>query len=188
MISVRRHPRPRKTCAHQTYALTCPEFDELCDWAGHSCQLCGSDGGPRRRLVIDHDHGRGDWAVRGILCSECNTKLGRLENNMKVTVDVEAARSYLANPWIDKVVDPAAMMLQPEPELGKTVPVTVAITRWWGRFPSGWQVMYAKPGMSSLLTWGQLNFRFGPHRIGGARCGVGSTRISRPYDAIWRPI
>lgn len=73
--------------SHRTYGLDCDRYDDLLESANHRCQLCGDD----YALVIDHDHGVGAWAVRGILCATCNSFL-HYKTGAKV-------RRYLANPW-----------------------------------------------------------------------------------------
>jgi hypothetical protein len=77
----------RACSSHVRYGLDCEAYDGLLAIAKHRCQLCGDD----YALVIDHDHGVGDWAVRGVLCSDCNTSLHRMTGRK---VD-----RYLANPW-----------------------------------------------------------------------------------------
>lgn len=53
------------------------------------CELCGVHRGPRR-LHWDHDHTTG--AFRGYLCSECNTGLGKLGDDVP---SLERALKYL---------------------------------------------------------------------------------------------
>lgn len=77
-----------RTCSpHVVRGLTCERYELLVEWAGAACQVCRST----RHLVIDHDHGLGEWAVRGLLCSTCNARLHCLEGP-----EVER---YLSHPW-----------------------------------------------------------------------------------------
>lgn len=64
------------TCTHRQYNVSCEQYDDLLAAAGFACQLCcqASD-----RLVIDHDHALGWWAVRGLLCHWCNSHMGRVD-------------------------------------------------------------------------------------------------------------
>lgn len=84
------------THQHRKYAMTCAEFDELWQRSGGRCEICGVLGRftPHGMLHIDHNHLLGDWAVRGLLCSRCNTQLGTPDR--LIGAEVEA---YLANPW-----------------------------------------------------------------------------------------
>jgi hypothetical protein len=65
-------------CAtHVKYALTCRQFDRLLARSRGRCEACGASAGQERFgvLSIDHEHGLGRWAVRGMLCNVCNTAL-----------------------------------------------------------------------------------------------------------------
>ncbi len=65
-------------------------YEELLRLSGDRCWICARpEGVPGRRLAVDHDHRTG--AVRGLLCTSCNRRLGK-------TVDPEwlrRAASYL---------------------------------------------------------------------------------------------
>jgi hypothetical protein len=83
-------------CRHRAYAMTCSEFDELWARAGGRCEICAVlwYDTPHGMLHIDHNPLLGDWAVRGLLCSRCNTQLGTPGRLQGAAVDV-----YLAMPW-----------------------------------------------------------------------------------------
>jgi hypothetical protein len=75
----------------RTYGISGDQYQQLLDWQGGRCYICGQV--PRvRRLAVDHDHRTG--AVRGLLCANddfgCNRVLSRLLN------DVAVARRALA--------------------------------------------------------------------------------------------
>ena len=55
------------------YKLTTTEVARLEARAGGKCELCGR---ALKHINIDHDHRTG--RVRGILCTSCNTGLGKL--------------------------------------------------------------------------------------------------------------
>ncbi len=166
---VRQHPRPRTGCVHRKYLLTCQEYDALMTYAGRRCQMCGFEGGDRQRLwlVIDHDHRRAQWAVRGILCSHCNTQLGRFENGLTVKIDEAAARTYLAQAWVDTYFGIDRTARKPEPPVGSIVfaPRGTHAGRY-GRFPEGWQRLQGwKYNHTSIVTWSVMNRRYGPHLL-----------------------
>ena len=73
------------------YNLTLEQVNEMAE-AG--CAICGTTDWPGRhkRPHVDHDHQTG--RVRGILCSECNTGLGKFKDNPAF---LEAAVRYLAS-------------------------------------------------------------------------------------------
>lgn len=95
----------------RTYGITGEQYQQLLDWQGGRCFICGQV--PRvRRLAVDHDHRTG--RVRGLLCSNdehgCNVQLRRLLN------DVEMAKRALA--YVTK--HPLDRMLEGEPGVQRT--------------------------------------------------------------------
>jgi hypothetical protein len=87
----RSHQRP--------YGLTCEEFDALWLHSGGVCAICGVTGPdtPHGMLHIDHDYKFGyRRGVRGLLCSRCNTLLGR------GLIPQAGAERYEANMWTRK--------------------------------------------------------------------------------------
>ena len=81
-------PSPKSPCAHKLYQLSCDDYDRLMEHAGGACQICGFRG----FLVVDHDAGVGDWAVRGLLCGRCN-------RGIPFGSAPAWATEYLADPW-----------------------------------------------------------------------------------------
>jgi hypothetical protein len=79
---------------HRAYRLTCREFAQLQDITPGRCQMCGER---TSKLVIDHDHGLGFWAVRGLVCETCNVVLGKIEGG--VSPRTATADRYLAAAW-----------------------------------------------------------------------------------------
>lgn len=88
----------RKNKLWHRYNLTVDEYNKLLESQGRGCAICGKT--PEelgKYLVVDHDHsccppGKScGKCVRGLLCTNCNTKLGWYENNMININD------YLAN-------------------------------------------------------------------------------------------
>lgn len=67
------------------YGLTREQYDDLTSRYGGICPICNRE----RKLVVDHDHRSG--IVRGMLCQECNTRLGWFE-----VVNIENVTKYLA--------------------------------------------------------------------------------------------
>lgn len=71
------------------YAMAPEDFDELLDLQSGRCAICFTDvvrskqikNGKRIQAVVDHDHETNE--VRGLLCSNCNTGLGLLGDNIR---------------------------------------------------------------------------------------------------------
>lgn len=66
----------------------------LLEKQGYMCAICGRDlsEAQPRHSVVDHDHDTG--VVRGVLCHNCNTGIGRFSDNVEL---LEKAIEYLTN-------------------------------------------------------------------------------------------
>lgn len=64
------------------YKLTIEQWEQVYRYQGGRCFICGREE-PRSktRLSTDHDHDTG--LFRGLLCSQCNAWLGKIENSFK---------------------------------------------------------------------------------------------------------
>ena len=61
------------------YGITLEEYYEM---AKDGCDICGKTVEENKgTLIVDHDHETGK--VRGVLCTVCNTGLGKLGDNVK---------------------------------------------------------------------------------------------------------
>lgn len=80
----------RATWLMSKYKMTPKQYEELFKSQGNACAVCGRTEMIGRGWTIDHDHsccaGRNSCGecVRGILCSNCNTALGLLNDNVEV--------------------------------------------------------------------------------------------------------
>lgn len=73
----------------RTFGLTPEGVKALKDSVGNCCEICGDR---VERLVVDHNHATGE--VRGILCTNCNSGIGKLQDSPSV---LEAAIAYLTS-------------------------------------------------------------------------------------------
>jgi len=94
--TLERYPdRHRHKGRRYKYGITAAEYSALLEVQGGACAICRQ---PEREvrsgrvldLSVDHDHLTG--AVRGLLCKDCNTALGRMRDNPE---RLEAAAAYL---------------------------------------------------------------------------------------------
>lgn len=75
-----RHPErvrelDRKHFLKGKYGITPADYERMLAEQGGTCRVCG-DPPTTKLLAVDHNHETG--AVRGLLCSRCNTALGLL--------------------------------------------------------------------------------------------------------------
>lgn len=151
------HSRPaRGRCAHRAYCLTCDEFDELVAEHSGRCALCNCTGSESRRgvLVIDHDFRYGNWAVRGLLCSRCNTLID-IPGRQRTL----AEEAYLVDPWWRRRFGRLGLPTEvlPEPALGTLV---VVDRESWKRTGAGWEHAYIP-----RKSWRDLTAKHPPHAI-----------------------
>lgn len=101
------------------YGLTIDQYKRACERRGGCCDLCGFNDRP---LHVDHNHETG--VVRGLLCSPCNTALGRFENRIKKIglqkfVDYSQKEEVLSFSLLDAVEDiPVLLTLVQQVEAG----------------------------------------------------------------------
>ena len=90
---------------YQMYGLTVNDFLALWDKSEGQCDICGvdmhsrwvdnGDGDRSTRCNVDHCHETGE--VRGLLCTQCNTALGKLNDDVD---RLRCAISYLQKPAV----------------------------------------------------------------------------------------
>ena len=69
----------RERALQKNYGIGLVERDALLATQGGRCAICGTDEPNGHGWHVDHDHETG--AVRGILCSGCNTGIGLLRDD-----------------------------------------------------------------------------------------------------------
>ncbi|MET9190106.1 endonuclease domain-containing protein [Streptomyces tendae] len=151
-------PPAKSRCAHRKYGLSCADYDRLHEHAGGACQICGRhELDTRYGLVVDHDAKVGNWAVRGLLCNDCNSALpcGSAPG---------WALDYLQNPWWRRELAARGITNHEaveEPPIGTRILADGRLG--FKRTKKGWEhtaAYFALP-----RSWQDLNRRFGPHNI-----------------------
>lgn len=72
------------------YGITQADYDRMLALQGGRCAICATDDPGKKSWCIDHDHDT--EAVRGLLCSLCNTGIGNLRDDPDI---LKSAVSYL---------------------------------------------------------------------------------------------
>ena len=80
------------------YGITVDDYERLLDAQGDQCAICGGTNASGRLLAVDHNrrccdhHESCGRCVRGLLCSNCNTALGLMSDDLMTVARIE---SYL---------------------------------------------------------------------------------------------
>lgn len=80
-----KHPRRRYShVLKNQYGITLDQLTAMIAGQGNACAICRKDFSslPRRHIHVDHNHRSG--AVRGILCSNCNTMIGHAHDSQEI--------------------------------------------------------------------------------------------------------
>lgn len=65
------------------YGITFETYNQLLQLQDESCSICGVHQTElKKRLCVDHCHTTSE--VRGLLCSNCNTALGKFKDDIKL--------------------------------------------------------------------------------------------------------
>ena len=75
----------------RVYGITLETYDTMLAEQGGCCAICGTST-IKGRFAIDHCHKTGK--VRGLLCFDCNTGIGKLKDKPSLLL---AAYNYLTN-------------------------------------------------------------------------------------------
>ncbi len=74
------------------YGITMDGYDSLYVDQKGCCAICGKH---KDSLIVDHDHDHASGAVRGLLCYQCNTGIGQLQDNVDIlTKAIEYIKGY----------------------------------------------------------------------------------------------
>ena len=67
-----------------TYGITINQYNEMLEKQNGICAVCGKlpNKTSRGKLFVDHCHSKGK--IRGLLCQQCNTALGMVNDNIDI--------------------------------------------------------------------------------------------------------
>jgi recombination endonuclease VII len=155
-------PRACLCSTHRNYLMDCETFNALWEHAKGICQVCDvrPEDTPHRLLHIDHDPLIGNWGVRGLLCSRCNSSLHHSCH------DPARVAAYLADPYWKHILSAAGVPADgiPEPGIGAIVKVGHNIT--FERKKRGWvTVSNLDRQRGKIRPWYVIATYYGPHRV-----------------------
>ena len=88
------------------FSLTTPQRDEMLSEQDSKCSICEDEisftGANKNTNTATVDHCHTEMRVRGILCSNCNTALGKFKDDKEILM---RAMAYLDKPLIGKTVN-----------------------------------------------------------------------------------
>lgn len=158
-----------ETCLHRQYQLSCRQFEQLLRRSGGNCETCELPGyrNVHGKLFIDHDHHWGRWAVRGLLCWDCN-------NAVEHAPFSAAEQAYLDNAWYLGLLAERGVALAylPEPDDNATV-IDHTQTEWRHRSSGRYRPTVSPHHQRKDRSWSWLMREVGPHNlhvIGATTC------------------
>jgi hypothetical protein len=78
------------------FKITPEEWEKILDFQGKVCYICRKVQKSGKRLATDHSHRTG--ILRGLLCSQCNRLLGKIENAGWTVETIIRCYDYLEEP------------------------------------------------------------------------------------------
>ena len=78
--------RQRQNKLKKRYGITAQQYDEMYAAQSGCCAICGKHQTQlKKSLAVDHDHKTGQ--VRGLLCFDCNTGIGKLQDDEQLILN-----------------------------------------------------------------------------------------------------
>jgi hypothetical protein len=147
---------------HRGYKLSCEQYERLLARSGQRCEItvCRADVRETSQRKLSIDHSGPWWAVRGLLCTRCNTRLKDGRGWF------EGGPEYLANTWWIQECRRVGMptQLAPEPAIGAAIRDQHGIA-WIHETDGLWHAHgRTRPG-ASRLTWERIYDMRGPHNM-----------------------
>ena len=69
------------------YGISFPEYESMLRLQDYRCAICGRKFTKDNVACVDHDHKTGQ--VRALLCKQCNTGIGMLQDNPSIIHEAE---------------------------------------------------------------------------------------------------
>jgi len=163
-----------ETCHHKGYRMTCEQYEALIAESEGECMACAKPAAKNAlgKLVLDHDYAHGPWAVRGLICSGCNSIFLRGE------VGPYWAQPYLTDPWFERELARLGLSSDVPPEPSRDSFLKDVDGHVWFYEDDAWRWAWKR---SLRLAWDRLFYEQGPmHLVPVAR---GELEKSRGYKS-----
>ena len=83
----------RRIWLKKNYGITPEQIEEMRFSQDSKCAICQNTFGKNRDMCVDHDHSNGN--VRQLLCTNCNTGIGKLKENVSILTNaIEYLRKW----------------------------------------------------------------------------------------------
>lgn len=155
----RTRPDHDRCDTHRGYKLSCGQYEALIARAGQLCEICRDSATETAfgKLFIDHSGPK--WAVRGLLCNTCNT---RLRDGRGWT---PGGAEYLAKTWwIQECARVGvAPKLAPEPPIASVIRDQFGTT-WIRHLTGEWRAQNGSSG-EPRMSWERIYELRGPQNM-----------------------
>lgn len=96
----------REAAYRNRYGIDLADVAAIAEHQNNRCAICGREGevgtpGKRSRLCVDHNHRTG--AIRGLLCTWCNVRMGVLDDDEWLAKAAAYRADAEANPPLDRI-------------------------------------------------------------------------------------
>ena len=159
-MSAKTLPEHNRCDNHRKYRLSCQQLEDLIERSGQQCEICQTPSARTSWGRLHIDHCGPQWAVRGLLCGNCNIQL---EDDKAGSPE---ARNYLANAWWEQRCAAIGVptTLRPEPPIGS------AIRNQFGtiyiRYNDYlWDAPRQNGRNAPTMQWDRLYRSYGPHNL-----------------------
>lgn len=161
---------------HWKYKLSCEQYERLLARSGQLCEIDRKSVRHTQTGKLNIDHSGPWWAVRGLLCTPCNTAL------RNGSAWLPGAAEYLANTWWlqegRRLGLPSS--LGDEPEIGSAIRDQCMTV--WIRYADGLWHPHGGRTNGTAATWQGIYDMRGPQNmVPFDACGPGSNEMVRWY-------
>lgn len=157
--AVRTLPDHDQCDTHLGYKLSCEQYERLLARSGQLCEICRKSALRTHTGKLNIDHSGPWWAVRGLLCTRCNTEL---RNGARW---LTGAAEYLAETWWLQECRRLGLPTAPgdEPAAGSAIRDQYGTV--WIRYADGLWHPHGGRTNGATASWKRLHQMRGPQNV-----------------------